>query len=75
MNSLANATTFDIRLRPAEFELAAKTIELIQVVEPALSVDDALDAIFITGLRTITAEVQSAIDKADRPGGPHGSKS
>lgn len=65
---IENATTFDIRLRPTEFELAAKTIELLQVVEPGFSVDDALDAIFLTGLRTITDKVQTAIDKAERPG-------
>lgn len=65
---IQNATPVEISLKPAEFELAAKTIELIQVVAPHLSVDDALDAIFLTGLRTITAEVQTAIDKANRPG-------
>lgn len=73
MNTLDNATTVDVRLRPTEFQLAASTIELIQVVEPGLSVDDALDTIFLTGLRTITAEVQAAIDKANRPGDTHAS--
>lgn len=73
MNTSESATTFDVRLRPREFELTAQTIELIQVVEPGFSVDDAIDTIFLTGLRTITAEVQSAIDKANRPGDTHAS--
>lgn len=60
-------TVIDVRLDERQFELAGATIELITRIAPHFSVEDALDAIFITGLRTIASSAQEAIDKAKEP--------
>lgn len=64
MSPAANITTFDVRLAPDELDSAETLIARLQVMFPAMSIDDAIDFIFRCGLLHLHDQAVVALDSA-----------
>lgn len=58
---MSHFTLIDVRLTPQELEITEQIVQILQGTIPAMTIDDALDAIFRAGMNRLVDKTIDAL--------------